>query len=301
MSARGERPRARPPSAVAGRPSRAAACWATLGMLVLAACGGEQPPAPDILAQIGDEPVAYTAFERYLAENSVDPDLGWGSDVLSGLLDQFLDEELLRRLAAARGVAAPGGGRRVAVQALLAGAAAEPVADDEVAAYYRRNRRQFELPERVRVRQLLLADADSLAAAQAELAAGAPFETLAERLSLVPVESIGGVGSALSRDDLPPTFADAIFELEPGEVSEPIATDYGFHLFEVVERLPAGPAELPAVAAEIRETLRRDRLDGALARLVEEARERYNVRLFERNLPFNYQGHYSDAPPPATG
>lgn len=287
----------------AGRWRRAGATAvpALLALALALGCASEEPAVPDLAAEVGAELLAYEQFERYLADSSVDPGFGWGSDVLSALFDQFLDEELLRRLAAARGVAAPGGGRRVAVQALLAGAAAEPVADDEVAAYYRRNRRQFELPERVRVRQLLLADADSLAAAQAELAAGAPFETLAERLSLVPVESIGGVGSALSRDDLPPTFADAIFELEPGEVSEPIATDYGFHLFEVVERLPAGPAELPAVAAEIRETLRRDRLDGALARLVEEARERYNVRLFERNLPFNYQGHYSDAPPPATG
>ena len=33
-----------------------------------------------------------------------------------------------------------------------------------------------------------------------------------------------------------------------------------------------------------------------LAELVAEARGRYNVRVFGRNLPFNYQGFYSDGP-----
>ncbi len=229
----------------------------------------------------------------------MDPDFGWGSDVLSALFDQFLDEELLRRLAVERGLAEETGGRRAAVERLLAedGAAVDEL---EVAAYYRRHRDRFERPERARVRQILLPDQAAVEQAQAELAAGAAFDELAERLSQVPGGAIGD-GDALAREDLPPDFAEAIFALAPGEVSPPVATDYGFHIFQVVERLPAGPLPMAAVAAEIRETLRRERAERRLAELVAEARGRYNVRVFERNLPFNYQGLYSDGPPASPG
>ncbi len=267
------------------------------GLLVALAvlgCGGEEPTVPDLAARIGDLGLGYEEFEAYLAENSVDPDSGWGSDVLSALFDQFLDEELLRRLAVDRGVAEQGSGRRSAVELLL-GEAGDGIGELEIAAYYRRHRARFERPERARVRQILLPDQASVDQARAELAGGAAFSELAERLSQVPVGAIGDSEAALARDDLPPAFADAIFALDPGEVSAPVATDYGFHLFQVVERLPAGAVPMSAVAGEIRETLRRDTAERRLADLVSEARGRYNVRVFGRNLPFNYQGLYSEA------
>ena len=267
---------------------------AALLLAVLAGCGREEPAVPDLAARIGDRGLGYGEFEEYLAENSVDPDFGWGSDVLSALFDRFLDEELLRRVAEERGLAGEESSRRQAVERLLA----EPedgVGEPEIAAYYRRHRARFERPERVRVRQILLPDRAAVDLAQAELAGGASFADLAERLSLVPVGAIGDGDAAVGRTDLPPAFADAIFTLEADEVSSPVATDYGFHLFQVVERLPAGPVPLSAVAAEIRETLRRERADVRLAELVAEARGRYNVVVLDRNLPFNYQGLYRDA------
>ncbi len=275
---------------------------ATLLLLALLAggCGGEEPQAPDLAARIGTLGVGYEQFETYLAENSVDPDFGWGSDVLSALFDQFLDEELLRQLALERGLVEGDAGRRQAVERLL-DETGNGIGEQAVAAYYRRHGSRFERPERARVRQVLLPDRAAVDRAQAILAAGATFTELARQLSQVPVGAIGDSDAALGRDDLPPAFADAIFALEPGEISAPVATDYGFHLFQVVELLPAGVRPLSAVAAEIRETLRRERSEQRLAELVAEARGRYNVRVFGRNLPFNYQGLYSDGSPASQG
>ncbi len=281
-----------------GRPRTRSTVALSLVVLLALACGGEEPAAPDLAARVGERGVGYEEFEAYLEENSVDPDFGWGSDVLSALFDQFLDEELLRRLAVDRGLAEEETGRRQSVELLL-GREGQAVDELEVAAYYRRHRQRFERPERARVRQILLPDRPAVDRALAELEAGASFEELAERLSQVPTGSIGD--AALGRDELPPAFAEAIFALEPGEVSEPVATDYGFHLFQVIERLPAGPVPLATVADEIRETLRREAADRALRELVRQARERYNVTVFERNLPFNYQGLYSDGSSAATG
>ncbi|HEX5760311.1 MAG TPA: hypothetical protein VF121_14075, partial [Thermoanaerobaculia bacterium] len=68
---------------------------------------------------------------------------------------------------------------------------------------------------------------------------------------------------------------------------------YGFHLFQVVERLPAAVVPLAAARPEIVRRLRRERADRRLRALVEEARGRYTVAVYERNLPFHYQGNYS--------
>ncbi len=267
----------------------------TLALLGAAGCRGEEPAAADLAARVDDRGVAYAEFESYLTESSVDPGYGWGSDVLSALFDQFLDEELLRRLAVDRGLADAESSRRVATEKLLEQAVGEGgVGEQEIAAYYRRHRAEFERPARARVRQLLLADRAEVDRALAELAAGTSFEELARRLSQEPLGGIGDGDAALAPGDLPPVFADAIFALEPGEVSAPVATDYGFHLFQVTELLPAGAPPLAAVADEIAETLHRQLVERRLAELVGEARQRYNVEVFGRNLPFNYQGLYSD-------
>src|SRR6202035_1478185 len=73
--------------------------------LLAGACRREPPPAPDVVAKIGGQEVRYARFESYMAGAVGDPDTVLASDVLTALFDQFLDEQLLARLAADRGLA----------------------------------------------------------------------------------------------------------------------------------------------------------------------------------------------------
>lgn len=115
---------------------------------------------------------------------------------------------------------------------------------------------------------------------------------MARRLSRDPSAATGGYQGELSRDNLPPAFADVIFSLQPGEVSKVVAADYGFHVFEVLEHVPAGAVPLAEARDEIRERLRQERADRLLADLVKDGRSQYNVVVHRRNLPFNYKGSY---------
>jgi hypothetical protein len=56
-------------------------------------------------------------------------------------------------------------------------------------------------------------------------------------------------------------------------------------------------APLEAAGAEIAARLRRERADRARASLVQQARARYNARVYERNLPFEYEGSYGENHP----
>jgi parvulin-like peptidyl-prolyl isomerase len=267
-------------------------------MLLTLACQHPAPPPPDAVASLGDTEVRYAEFERYVDRNVGETGGVLGSDVLSELFDQFLDERLLERLAADRGLlraaADPGQGRQ-AIDALLANDLKREPGEAEIARYYQEHRRDFARPERVRLRQILTADRKAAEEARREIAAGTPFEEVARRLSQGPRADGGGYQGELARGDLPPSFADLIFALKPGEVSPVVPADYGFHLFQVTEREPAEVVPLAAARGEILGRLRQQRADQLLRSLVQEARSHYNVKVYERNLPFAYQGSYSHA------
>ena len=272
-------------------------------LLLVVASGCRPAPAteePELVATVGGDAVRWEDFEGYLERHLGESGASLGSDVLSELFDQFLAERLLVRLAAERGLigsdsGASGSERRRAVDRLLRQTAEEQPepGDREVAAFYAARRAEFRRPERVRLRQILLDDRGLAERTLAEIRAGADFEAVGARLAAddsVNVEA--GDEGELSREDLPRAFADAIFALAPGQVSEVVAADYGFHLFQVIERLPAEVVPLEAVRPEIERRLRQEAADRRLDELIDEARRRYDVAVHDRNLPFNYRGRY---------
>jgi len=274
--------------------------------LALLACRREAPPAPDAVARIGGEEVRYASFAAYLTRAGGDADSGLASDALSALFDQFVDERLLARLAVDRGLAAPSEEGRRAVDALLAARGREGEAEGEaepapaeIERYYAAHRELFARPERVRLLQILVEDRATAERARREIAAGADFREVARRLARGPRAvaggTLGGSRGELARADLPPAFADTIFSLAPGAVSPVIPAEYGFHVFQVAEHLPPETVPLAEVAGDIRARLRRERADRLLAALVGECRKRYNVEVYARNLPFDYEGIYRDS------
>jgi len=248
------------------------------------------PPAPDVAAVVAGADIRYAEFQSYLSRSLGDSDAVVASDVLSQLFDQFLEERLLLRLAEDRSLVPAGSGPRQAIDALLRQAGDPPLGDAEIESYYRRHAREFARPERVRLRQILTEDRRTAERAQRAIQRGEDFSQVARRLS----RAGGGYQGELARGDLPPAFADVVFALRPGEVSRVVPTAYGFHVFQVVERLPEQVVPLAAARAEISSRLRRERADRTRASLVRQAAARYNPKVHERNLPFGYEGFYGD-------
>jgi len=285
------------------RPGRGGRLLAVLALpLALTGAGAAcrqrpAPPAPDVAATIGGVEVRYAEFQGYLSRALGDADTVVASDVLSQLLDQFLDERLLLRLAVDRRLATAASTPRQAIDALLREAGGPPPGAAEIAAYYGRHRQDFARPERVRLRQILTENARAAQRARLAIQRGEDFAAVARRLSR-DASAGGGYQGELARTDLPPAFVDVIFSLQPGEVSRVVPAAYGFHLFQVVERLPEQVVPLGTARDEIAARLLRERGDRALAALVREGRARYNAKVYERNLPFEYEGSYGENRPP---
>jgi peptidyl-prolyl cis-trans isomerase C len=273
------------------RPVPPLAHVALAAVLALAAACAEPVP-PDAVARVGESWISTDGFEIYLERTAGEDAADLSSEVLSKLLDRYLEEEMLARLAVERGVAKTGDPHRRAIDRLLR---AEPIpepSEEEVERYYREHREDYKRAERVRLRQILVEDRETMERALEELRSGEDFGEVARRYSRDSTGETGGVQGELTRDELPPMFADTIFKLEPGEISDIVEAEYGFHLFQVMERLPAEVLPLDQVAEEIRRRLREQSADQRLDHLVREARNRYPVRVQIRNLPFDYRGEF---------
>jgi peptidyl-prolyl cis-trans isomerase C len=68
-----------------------------------------------------------------------------------------------------------------------------------------------------------------------------------------------------------PEFEEAVFELEAGEVSVPVQTQFGWHVILLNETREQAPPALEDVRAELIEGLRRARVDARIDELMGEA------------------------------
>ncbi len=260
--------------------------------LALAACRPTELTPRDVAVRIDEVSLLYSRFEDYLAANVGTGEPALSSAAMSELFDQFIDEELLTREAEARGLLGESASPRSSVEALLAQVLDQEVRPEDVAAYYDTRRSEFQRPARVRLRQVLTTDLAQAERALAALRDGESFAEVARRYSVDASAAMGGDQGELAEADLPPAFVEPVFRLQAGEYSPVVRAEYGYHVFYVEERQPPEVIPFDEARAEIEDRLRQDRADRELARLLAAARDRYNVLVFERNLPFEYQGRY---------
>lgn len=121
------------------------------------------------------------------------------------------------------------------------------VADSEIKEYYDKNKKDFEKPSRAVVSVLSLPRAVSAADSQAvrnrllalrdRIVNGEKFEDVAKAESSDSVSARdGGFLGRGGRDRFVPQFESAAYALNPGEISQPVLTQFGYHLIKVDEK-----------------------------------------------------------------
>jgi peptidyl-prolyl cis-trans isomerase SurA len=162
------------------------------------------------------------------------------------------------------------------------------VDEPELLAYYQEHRADYKQPSRFRIRELVLprgstpeeqqATADKLAAIQAELKKGTPFEDLAARESDAPSRSTGGDLGWLDKGVLRPDLESAALALNPGQVSAPITTDQDVSLVQLVEAQLDRVKPFSEVRAAILEKLQEPKAQSAIQSYLQDLRIRGNIR-----------------------
>lgn len=139
----------------------------------------------------------------------------------------------------------------------------------EIQRYYNRNLFQYQMGEQAEASHILLqaeTEADeeatrTLAARLAERArAGEDFAELARTYSAdEATREAGGALGVFGPEEMVPEFSEAVFGMMPGEISDPVRTDYGWHVVRLDTRQPAETRELSEVEGEIESRLRQEK------------------------------------------
>ena len=159
-----------------------------------------------------------------------------------------------------------------------------PIRQREIQRYYNRNLFQYQLGEQAEASHILL-EAESeaeeeatrtLAARLAERArSGEDFAELARTYSAdEATREAGGVLGTFGPEEMVPEFSEAVFAMMPGEISDPVRTDYGFHVIRLDDRRPAETKDISEVEEEIEGRLRREKAATLLTERVVELEER---------------------------
>jgi len=150
------------------------------------------------------------------------------------------------------------------------------VTDEEIQAYYDENEAQFETPSSREVRHILVkkkAKADEI---HAQLENGGNFAKLAKQFSQDPAsKNEGGKFTAQKGATVAP-FDKVAFELKTGELSEPVKTQFGWHIIEAVGDIEdASTQELSAVQEQISTTLLEEKRNTRINEWVQELQDRF--------------------------
>ncbi|HSN69061.1 MAG TPA: peptidyl-prolyl cis-trans isomerase, partial [Thermoanaerobaculia bacterium] len=169
--------------------------------------------------------------------------------------------------------------------------------DKELRKRYEREKDAYRLPERARVREIVIvlperADlaARALLRARAEDAAtrarsGEAFEALVKEFSDSPSKEKGGDIGVVSKGELLGPLDQAVFAAAAGSVAGPVETPAGFHLLLVEERLPSEIPGFEAVKERLRNSADQETFNRDYLAYIEKLRKEAYVQVFETNLP----------------
>jgi peptidyl-prolyl cis-trans isomerase C len=153
------------------------------------------------------------------------------------------------------------------------------VSDAAVADYYRQHKAEFDRPEQVRARQILVeteAEGEQLLGL---LRRGEPFAEVAKKYSLSPDSEQGGDLGFFARDEMPTEFDATVFSLPVGRLSELVKSPYGVHIFQVEEKRQAKSLSLQEAAEEIRARLLRQAEEAVYQHWLQELRARAAINI----------------------
>lgn len=153
------------------------------------------------------------------------------------------------------------------------------VSDAEIEKYYNENKDRFTVEEQVEASHILVEDEETAKEILNKLNNGSDFAELAKEYSLDGSASRGGNLGFFPRGRMVKPFEEAAFALQVGEISEPVKTDFGYHIIKVTDRQEAKTLSLEESKEDIRSTLLYQKQMETLRTYLMELRENAEVEI----------------------
>jgi peptidyl-prolyl cis-trans isomerase C len=226
-----------------------------------------QMATDDIMGQLPDLPpkLRYPFVVEYLIERHLLAQLA----VKEGIADT---EEYKRRLALYQAKALR--------DAYFFQKIRPQVTEEEIRKVYDEESVKLQQTERVRARHILVGTEKEAQDILARLAKGEKFEDLAKQFSLDGSKDYGGDLGYFTQPEMVPEFSKAAFALKTGETSQPIKTDFGWHIIRLEDRKQGAAQPYDQVKSAIRNVLLRRKV----AEVMEKVRAASKVEILDEDL-----------------
>jgi hypothetical protein len=257
----------------------------TLLMLAACACQGRSHH----LAVVGGRAIGFAEIGAMIEAQAGRPLASTPPELCSALFESYLEEEVVLAASsnsADRRLSVPARGARARqVLASLCSAAAPPT-EAQVESFLAERRAGGGTRERLLLRQLILPDQAAARSARERVQAGEDFGALSREVSRAPNAATGGMIGWVERGQLPPEFEAAVFGLGAGQVSEPVASNAGWHVFQIFERRAAGASPDSGLREQARAQLAARSAEEARRICLRELAARVGVQVDCSNVPF---------------
>jgi len=257
-----------------------AALTGALAIALLAGLPARAEDANPVLAKVNGSEIRQS--DVTLAEEELGPSLAQmdpatkKDNVLSFLIDMKIvskaaedkkienNEDFKKRLAFTRS--------RLLMDSLLATEGKAATTDDAMKKVYEDAAKQISGEQEVHARHILVETEDEAKAVEDELKKGADFAELAKKKSKDPGASDGGDLGFFTKDQMVPEFSAVAFTLEPGKISDPVKSQFGWHVIKVEEKRNRKAPDFDQVKGQIETYVTRKAQADYVAKLREAAK-----------------------------
>jgi foldase protein PrsA len=152
------------------------------------------------------------------------------------------------------------------------------ITDEELKTYFDENKDSLGEAEQVKASHILVEDEATAKEIKQKLADGADFAEVAKEYSTDEgSKENGGELGYFPRGTMVTEFEEMAFSLPVNEISEPVKSDYGYHIIKVEEKKEAKEANFDDSKAAIKETLIDEKMESEYTSWLEEKKKDYDI------------------------
>ena len=165
------------------------------------------------------------------------------------------------------------GRNKLLMESLLAAEAKAAVTDAAMRKVYEEATKQMTAEQEVHARHILVESEDDAKKILADLKKGGDFAAIAKEKSKDPGAAEGGDLGYFTKDQMVPEFSETAFKLEKGQLSDPVKSQFGWHIIKVEDKRSKPVPEFDKVKDQIETYVARK----AQAEMIQKLRETAKV------------------------